>query len=673
MTGNRRLWGLGLIAAILVCSVPGSSTQGSRVAASATQAAPPAVLVPPRVEELVRDEPANSDQPVGIDISLEPGTDPEDLKRAVAEAGGEVLVEEETYLRVRIPPAAAHSVANTPGVSGVGVNESVSVDVTQTTPSGTAVAAAEAKQSVNINLNAIGVGEFRRDQNVDGRNVVVAVVDSGIDPGHPDFRVTTGGQPKVIDWKDFTREGYVTTSQAVRWGESFVTAEGREYLLPTGQGVPRAAQFGYLDEYYVDGYINQDLDRNGQKIDRFGVLVLDLDAAAGYDTVFVDTNNDRSFRDEKPLTLYRQGFQYASLGQYRAGSLAERRLNFVVADIDPEGRFVQLGFDSHGHGTWVGGIIGGYSPGGFSGAAPGVQLMALKVLKSTTGGDWFNIKDAILYAATHGASVINVSIGDLASGAAKSFDSGASEWLNQIAARYGVLIVLAAGNSGPGLSSGSTLGNASSVLAAGGYFSPDMWQRDYGWVVPHESVWFFSGMGPRSDGTYLPSVIAPAGSPAPSPQWRDPSGYYQAVGTSIATPHISGAAALLMEAGRKAGISYDWASVKLALEMGARRITGFEAYEQGQGLVQLTAAFNHLKQINANRPLKANTSDGSSGLLARSYTPGDTLFYITNTDPEPTRVGIVSPEPWVRPALTSLLLPPGTRRQLPVQIEPQLQ
>lgn len=670
---KRKATGLSLLVAFMAAVVPGTNYP-SRPALPVEAA--PTATVPAIFTEILQQQEADvaSDALVDVDISLNEETDLEQLKQVIAEAGGEVVAEEETFVRGRIPPAAAWSLAEVSGVSGVGVNGAVTVDSsTQEQAAGAPLNDAEAGRSMEINLAPIGAREFQRQYDVTGRNLTVAVIDSGIDPGHPALQATPDGRAKVVDWKDYTSEGYVSTRQAVAWGDFFTTAEGGQYRLPDRPAGSQVARFGYLEENLVLGYINQDLDRNGQKTDRFGVLLVDAATPGRYDTAYIDTNRDSSFRDERPLRVFREQPGYVSLGQYREGQLAERRLNLVVADIDPAGMSVQLGFDSHGHGTWVGGVLGGYSPGGYAGVAPGVQLMALKVLKSTRGGDWFAIKDAIQYAASHGASIINVSIGDLASGAAKAFDSGASNWLDRIAAQYGVLIILAAGNSGPGLSSGLTVGNSASVIAAGGYFSPDMWLRDYGWVVPHGSVWFFSGMGPRSDGTYLPSVVAPAGSPAPSPFWRDATGYASQTGTSIATPHISGAAALLMEAGRRSGIRYDWASVKQAIEMGAQRVTGFEVYEQGQGLIQLAASFNHLRQMGQQRKLEAGTAEGNGGVLARSYTPGSSAFYLTNTDTEPARVTVLSLSPWVRPALSSMLLPPGVKRSLPLQIEPQTQ
>lgn len=664
---HRLSFGLSLI--LLAGLIPGAE-QARPASPRTVEVAPPAQL-PPVADSFVQQAAESDDPYVDLDLLTGPGADQAALRNAVAAAGGEVVVEEETFVRVRVPAASAAEIPHLTEAKGVGVNQPLQIAPISVSTQEETVDAAAAASATAINFSPMGVAPFRSEFAVDGRDIVVAVIDSGVDPGHPALTSTPDGKRKIIDWKDFTNEGYVATTQQVdlSTGE-FVDKDGQAYQLPSLPGASQRAYFGYLDEQYVTGYINQDLDRNGLKIDRFGVLVVDRSGSGRHDTVYVDTNRDHNFGDEQALTLFRDGGGFASLGQNRSGDWAQQRLNLVAADISPEGKFVRLGFDGLGHGTLVSGVLGGYQAGGYQGVAPGVRIMALKALRSTSSGDWFSIKEAILYAARNGASIINLSIGDLGTGAAKVFDTGATEWLDQIASQYGVLIVLAAGNSGPGLSSGATLGSPSNVIAAGAYFSPEMWTRDYDWSVPHETVWFFSGTGPRSDGTYLPSLVAPGSSPAPSPRWRDATGYSNAVGTSISTPHVSGAAALLIEAGRKTGTSYDWLSVKRALEMGARKISGFAVYEQGNGLVQLRAAYSHLQQINSRPTLRTRTADGQGGLLARSYTPGSTAFNLTNLDSDLARVGLYSSEPWVKPAFTSMLLPGNTVRQLPLELNP---
>ena len=659
-----------LIAGLLLAAVAGLMPSATRSLPPTADRLAPALIMPPAVVRAVSEAQMRGEQSVEVDFTVGSPAAMAAARAAVQAAGGTVLLEDRVYARARIPIAGMESAALASVVTAMGVNEQFPAPVAAGVTLGQDLTATQANQLATSSLDAIAAGDFRRQTGVSGQGITVAVVDSGIDPGHPDLLQTVGGSPKIVDWKDFTGEGRIETPQTVAWRDTYTAPTGEVYRLPLDRKPPasQSARFGFWEETTVLGKINRDLDRNGSQLDRFGVLLVDATRTGVYDTVYVDTNNNGDFNDEEPLRVFRASQDVGKLGALREGRLAARRLNFVVADLDPRGQYVTLGFDGEGHGTEVAGLLAAYSAEGFVGVAPGAQLMALKAASSAGDANWYNISSAIKYAAEHGAAIINVSIGGLA--AASRYDSTASERLNQIARQYGVLIILAADNTGPGLSSGTTLGSPSEVLSVGAYYSPAMWKRDFGYVVPSEGVWMLSGMGPRSDGSYLPGLIAPGGSPTTAPRWVHLSGYTTDAGTSIATPHVSGAAALLMEAGKRSGVHYDRLSVKRALEMGARPIPGVGTYEQGYGLIALPAAFERLKQINSLPALTTRTQDGNGGLLARSIHPGNSEFWLTNLEADLTRVSVVSSEDWVRTTYSSLTLPPNVPRRLPLQVQP---
>jgi len=671
MRSNVKRLGAMVLLALLAGLVPPGVAAPRPVPAASR----PAAEMPPNFFEALRQAEATSDSIATVDLDFSVDTQQElaPLKQAVKAAGGEVLTEGTLYVRARVPVAAAESIPAAVPVTGVGTDQKLTLDLAKTPTAGRFMVADEVEQLKAYNQSPIGADDFRSQFGATGAGVKVAIIDTGIDPLHPALLKTPAGGLKIVDWQDFTREGYVNTSSMVPWDVAYTASDNKRYLLPVRPAVSQSARFGYWEEHNVPGYINQDLDQNGDKTDRFAVLLVDSVTQGRYDTAYVDTNSNNDFRDEQPLKLHSDGQSVGRLGRRDTTIRANRRLNFVVAGVDPEGKWVSFGFDGNGHGTQVAGVLGAYNPDGYSGIAPGVEIMALKAVMSTGDGYWFPIKDAIQYAATHGANIINISIGGLADGAARFYDSGASEWLNRMARDYGVLIVVAAANTGPGLSSGTTLGNPSEVMAVGSYYSPEMWKRDYNYIVPNESVWYQSGMGPRADGCFFPNVIAPGGAPTTSPLWRDPTGYGTAKGTSIATPHVAGSAALLLQAAKRDGLGADRVSLKRALELSARKLAGFEAYEQGFGLVQIPAAYLALQQLEPVPVIQARTSDGNGGLHGRSVTNAGSTFTLTNLGSTLTRVSVESSTAWVRPGATSLTLPPAIARQLPIQVVPPTQ
>jgi len=174
--------------------------------------------------------------------------------------------------------------------------------------------------------------------------------------------------------------------------------------------------------------------------------------------------------------------------------------------------------DDYGHGTHVAGIAGARINNalGVAGMAGGSRLMAVKALDSSGNGYYSDLAQGIVYAVDNGARIINLSLG------------GEPESLTlQMAVDYaharGALMVAAAGNyGGPVLYPGA----CEQVLTVSGSNQDD-------------SI--------RQDASHGPEVeVAAPGTSIYSTQWslRCPSGYCTMSGTSTATPHVAGLAAL---------------------------------------------------------------------------------------------------------------------------------
>ncbi|MFZ3168388.1 MAG: S8 family serine peptidase [Candidatus Methanoperedens sp.] len=217
--------------------------------------------------------------------------------------------------------------------------------------------------------------------------------------------------------------------------------------------------------------------------------------------------------------------------------------DFVNNDNDPA--------DDDGHGTHVAGTVGGNGAGGTTtGVAPNVSLLIAKVCNSN--GWCFNsdIVDAIQWSVENGADIISMSLGDRS----RSIPIGSAI---DNAVSMGVVVIAAAGNDG--LLGAGTInfpGGEKNVIAVGAVDSSDV-------------IAYFSSRGPITvDGEVLtkPDVSAP-GVNINSLSYTS-SGYsgYTWSGTSMATPHVSGAAALLLQAARQLGTTLSPAQIKSILE-----------------------------------------------------------------------------------------------------------
>jgi serine protease AprX len=197
-------------------------------------------------------------------------------------------------------------------------------------------------------------------------------------------------------------------------------------------------------------------------------------------------------------------------------------------------------YDDHGHGTHVAGIAGGAGKGNsaYIGVAPGSSIVGIKVLNQNGSGSMSNITAAIDWAITnkntYGIDIINLSLGT--SGSSDGTDS-ASQAVNR-AHQAGILVVVAAGNSGPGQKTIGSPAAATQAFTVGAMADPS----DRGFFLAS-----FSSRGTTADGRVKPDIVAP-GYNVTAPRANSTNGYVSYSGTSMATPFVAGTAALIHDA-----------------------------------------------------------------------------------------------------------------------------
>lgn len=256
--------------------------------------------------------------------------------------------------------------------------------------------------------------------------------------------------------------------------------------------------------------------------------------------------------------------------------------------------------DNHGHGTHVAGIIAGSgisSSGLYTGVAPQATLLAAKVLKGDGSGQTSDVMAGVDWAVDVGAHVINLSLG---SDEPCDGTDALSQMCDAAVAR-GVVVCVAAGNAGPAARTVGSPGGARSVITVGA--SDD-----------NDRVASFSSRGPTADGRLKPDICFPGVNITSTRASGTSMGqvvnthYTTASGTSMATPHCAGAAALLLEADR--GLSPQ--AIKDLL-IGSAKDLQTDAYAQGNGRAQVYEAYlGHVSPKPTPTPTPPASNTGCS-------------------------------------------------------------
>jgi thermitase len=196
--------------------------------------------------------------------------------------------------------------------------------------------------------------------------------------------------------------------------------------------------------------------------------------------------------------------------------------------------------DDHSHGTHVAGIAAALTDNdeGIAGVAWNCKILPVKILDNMGNGSYSDMVDGIIWAADNGADVINLSLGG-------DFSSTSLENALQYAYDMDVVIVAAAGNEGGAVLYPAAYDDYCLAVAATNdsdervtfeNSSPDpleQWESNFG-----------SEIDVAAPGYEIISLV-PTWFPATQPDW-DPSIFYAFnAGTSMASPHVAGLAALI--------------------------------------------------------------------------------------------------------------------------------
>ncbi len=265
--------------------------------------------------------------------------------------------------------------------------------------------------------------------------------------------------------------------------------------------------------------------------------------------------------------------------------------DFVNGDSDPT--------DDRGHGTAVAGVIVANTNNsiGIAGANWNSKVLAVKVLDSSGWGTYSNIAAGIIYAADHGAKIINLSLGGT------SYSSTLKAAVDYAFSK-GCVLVAAAGNSGD--ATVNYPAGFANVIAVGAV-SSDMKLKS------------FSCYGEHID------VVAPGSAIAPTIN----DGYADWSGTSFSAPFVSGLASLVLSLNPS------------LLPQDIQRIieaTAVDLGEPGKDLYFGSGFVDFYAALTAAGGLR--TIDGDNGSADNPAAPGNQPNVVDDVNPE---VAIVQP------------------------------
>lgn len=315
--------------------------------------------------------------------------------------------------------------------------------------------------------------------------------------------------------------------------------------------------------------------------------------------------------------------------------------------------------DFRGHGTHVSSTIAGTgaaSDGRYKGVAPKANLIVGKVLGNDGFGQDSWIIDGMEWASRN-AKVVNMSLG---SQQPTDGTDPMAQSVNALSEETGALFVIAAGNSGTEQTISSP-GSADAALTVGG-------------VDKQDQLAWFTSQGPRiGDMAIKPDMVAPGDqiTAARSHLMTQGSGYYVGMsGTSMATPHVAGAAAIVAQK------HPDWtgAQIKNALMSTTDQLPDLGPYQVGTGRLNVAAALGDLRATGS-------AFFGFFDWPHEGDTPVDKVVTYTNSSDQPLELDLAptfadadgtTPQGIISLSTQHLTVPANGSAEVTVTVDPNL-
>lgn len=520
---------------------------------------------------------------------------------------------------------------------------------------------------------------LKRYPEYDGRGIVVAIFDTGVDPGSVGLSKTSDGKKKIIDIVDATGSGDVKMDPPIKIPDdrTITSKSGRKLIIPHSHLDDRwtnpseEIRLGFKRAYEI---FPKDLETRVSKLHKEKHEAIQADLLADLKQSLMNTTDQRKKNDIeskvshleslmnkykdpgpildivswhdgttwravvvssdedkvnlanfKPMAAYKIEYEFSTFSQ-------EDLMNYSLNFYD-NGSIVSIVTTAGSHGTHVCGIVGAYHEDEpeLNGIAPGAQFVSVKIGDSRLGSmeTGTGLVRGLIAAKESGCHIINMSYGEPTS----IPNSGRfSNLVKKLINEHGIIFVSSAGNAGPCSSTvGAPAATTPGLISVGAHVTEDMMEVQYSLreTLP-QNHFSWSSRGPSKDGAIGVNISCPGCSISPVPNYTL-SKNMRMNGTSMSSPNACGGISLLLSSLKAQRKHWNPYYIQKAIENTALPIVSVNPLAMGYGLLQIEDAFDYIQefpydpQLNMWFTINCQKKDGR-GIYLREYFETETEY-----------------------------------------------